>query len=453
MLRSSGTQDSPLPQPGANVLPLLLLTAMPAKAIEIPHEQYQLENGLNVILHEDHSLPQVVVNLWYGVGSKDEEKGRSGFAHLFEHLMFMGTTHLPGSGFDERMEAYGGWNNAWTSEDATDYYEAGPSNLLETFLWMESDRMRDLAEAMTQEKLDLQRDVVRNERRQSVEDTPYGVIWEAMSPAMYPADHPYGHTVIGTHEDLQAASVDDVVRFFNAWYAPNNASLVIAGDFDSNQARQWVRRYFGGIAKVEMSERVQPDPIDRPMKSEVETTDNVQIPLTVLAWHSPPALKVSDAAFDLVASILGEGRSSRLYTNLVNDEGIALEVSAWQYSQLLGSIFAVTAKPSDGHTIEEVELKLQAHIDRLAAEGPTEEEMERVRNQLEVGFIEDLEGLQQRASALNRYRYITGDPGFVNQDLERYRKLTAEDIQAAASTLSTDRRCALRVRPTEGGTK
>ena len=426
---------------------------MPAKAIEIPHEQYQLENGLNVILHEDHSLPQVVVNLWYGVGSKDEEKGRSGFAHLFEHLMFMGTTHLPGSGFDERMEAYGGWNNAWTSEDATDYYEAGPSNLLETFLWMESDRMRDLAEAMTQEKLDLQRDVVRNERRQSVEDTPYGVIWEAMSPAMYPEDHPYGHPVIGTHEDLQAASVDDVVRFFNAWYAPNNASLVIAGDFDSDQARQWVHQYFGGIDKVVLSERVRPAPMDRPVQSEVETTDNVQIPLTVLAWHSPPALEVADAAFDLVASILGEGRSSRLYTDLVNDAGIALEVSAWQYSQLLGSIFAVTAKPSEGHTIEEVEIKLQAHIDRLATEGPTAEEMERVRNQLEVGFIEDLEGLQQRASALNRYRYITGDPGFVNQDLERYRKLTAEDIQAAASTLSKDRRCALRVRPTEGGEK
>jgi len=426
---------------------------MPAKAIEIPHEQYQLENGLNVILHEDHSLPQVVVNLWYGVGSKDEEPGRSGFAHLFEHLMFMGTTHLPGSGFDERMEAYGGWNNAWTSEDATDYYEAGPSNLLETFLWMESDRMRDLAQAMTQEKLDLQRDVVRNERRQSVEDTPYGVIWEAMSPAMYPTEHPYGHTVIGTHEDLQAASVEDVVRFFNSWYAPNNASLVIAGDFDSTQAKQWVSQYFGGIAKVKLAERAQPARMDKPVKSEVETTDNVQIPLTVLAWHSPPALEVSDAAFDLVASILGEGRSSRLYTDMVIDEGIALEVSAWQYSQLLGSIFAVTAKPSEGHSIEEVEARLQAHIDRLSQEGPTQEEMERVRNQLEVGFIEDLEGLHQRASALNRYRYITGDPGFVDQDLDRYRKLTAEDIQAAASTLTLERRCSLRVRPNDEGEK
>ena len=173
------------------MLPAIIAATMTAQAIDIPHEQYQLDNGLNVILHQDDSLPQVVVNLWYGVGSKDEEMGRSGFAHLFEHLMFMGTVNLPGSGFDERMEAHGGWNNAWTSEDATDYYEAGPSNLLETFLWMEADRMRDLARAMTQEKLDLQRDVVRNERRQGVEDTPYGIIWEAMNPALYPPSHPY----------------------------------------------------------------------------------------------------------------------------------------------------------------------------------------------------------------------------------------------------------------------
>ena len=166
---------------------------MTANAIEIPFEAYQLDNGLHVILHEDHDLPQVVVNLWYGVGSKDEQLSRSGFAHLFEHLMFMGTVRLPGSGFDEKMEAHGGWNNAWTSQDATDYYAVGPKTLLETFLWMEGDRMRDLGRAMTQEKLDLQREVVRNERRQSVEDTPYGIVWEAISPAMYPADQPPRH--------------------------------------------------------------------------------------------------------------------------------------------------------------------------------------------------------------------------------------------------------------------
>ena len=424
---------------------------MPAHAIDIPHEQFQLDNGLNVILHEDHSLPQVVVNLWYGVGSKDEELGRSGFAHLFEHLMFMGTVNLPESGFDERMESYGGWNNAWTSEDATDYYEAGPSNLLETFLWMESDRMRDLGRAMTQEKLDLQRDVVRNERRQSVEDTPYGVIWEAMSPAMYPPQHPYGHTVIGTHEDLQAATVDDVVRFFDTWYVPNNASLVIAGDFESGQARVWVQQYFGDLKRTALPERTKPSLLDVPQQSVVETTDNVQIPLTVLAWHSPAALQEGDAAYDVVASILGNGRSSRLYEDLINERSAAIEVSAAQYSQLLGSVFLVTGKPTEATTLEDLEESMQAHIDRLASEGPTDEELQRVQNQLGASFIGDIEALDQRASALNRYHYLAGTPNFVNQDLERYRHITAEVVKATAATLSRERRCVLRVRPSTGG--
>lgn len=435
------------------MLPAILLATMPAQAIDIPHEQFQLNNGLNVILHEDHSLPQVVVNLWYGVGSKDEETGRSGFAHLFEHLMFMGTVHLPGSGFDERMEAHGGWNNAWTSEDATDYYEAGPSNLLETFLWMESDRMRDLARAMTQEKLDLQRDVVRNERRQSVEDTPYGVIWEAMSPALYPANHPYGHTVIGTHEDLQAATVDDVVRFFNTWYVPNNASLVIAGDFETEQAKAWVERYFGGLKRVELPVRNTPEALDKPQQAVVETTDNVQIPLTLIAWHTPAALKDGDATFDVLASILGEGRSSRLYEDLVTNSGAALEAGAWQYSQMLGSVFAVTGKPTEGTALEDLEEALQAHIERIANDGPTTAELDRVRNQLEASFVGDLEGLQARASALNRYHYLSGTPDFVNQDLARYSTVSADDVKAAAAKLTRDRRCILRVRPAAGDEK
>ena len=433
------------------MLPAILVATMPAHAIDIPHEQFQLDNGLNVILHEDHSLPQVVVNLWYGVGSKDEEVGRSGFAHLFEHLMFMGTVNLPESGFDERMESYGGWNNAWTSEDATDYYEAGPSNLLETFLWMESDRMRDLGRAMTQEKLDLQRDVVRNERRQSVEDTPYGVIWEAMSPAMYPPQHPYGHTVIGSHEDLQAATVDDVVRFFDTWYVPNNASLVIAGDFESEQARVWVQQYFGDLKRTALPERTKPSLLDAPQQSVVETTDNVQIPLTVLAWHTPAALQEGDAAYDVVASILGNGRSSRLYEDLINERSAAIEVSAAQYSQLLGSVFLVTGKPTETTTLEDLEESMQTHIDRLASEGPTDEELQRVQNQLGASFIGDIEALDQRASALNRYHYLAGTPNFVNQDLERYRHITAEVVKATAATLSRERRCVLRVRPSTGG--
>jgi zinc protease len=227
--------------------------------------------------------------------------------------------------------------------------------------------------------------------------------------------------------------------------------LVIAGDFEPAQARTWIQQYFGSIPRVDLPDRAKPDVRDKPQQSVVETTDNVQIPLTMLAWHTPAALQKGDAAFDVVASILGEGRASRLYQDLVTDSGNALEVGAWQYSQMLGSIFAVTGKPSNGVSVEDLETKLQSHVDRLAKEGPTEAELERVRNQLEVSFISDLEGLQQRASALNRYRYLAGTPDFVNQDLERYRKLTAEDVQAAAATLTAERRCIMRVRPSVGG--
>ncbi|HNH46811.1 MAG TPA: pitrilysin family protein, partial [Myxococcota bacterium] len=226
---------------------MLLSLLLCAQAQEIPFERYELPNGLQVILHEDHSLPQVVVDIWYQVGSKDEAKGRSGFAHLFEHLMFMGTNRLPGSGFDSTMEAYGGWNNAWTMEDATNYYDVGPANLLPLFLWLEADRMQDLAVAMTQEKVDLQREVVRNERRQSYEDEPYGAAWLEVPRLLYPEGHPYAHTVIGSHEDLQAASLQDVKDFFTAWYVPNNASLVVAGDFNPAEVKPLIERSFGHL--------------------------------------------------------------------------------------------------------------------------------------------------------------------------------------------------------------
>jgi len=426
---------------------VLIAMTTSARAIDIPHEQYQLSNGLNVILHEDHQLPQVVVNLWYGVGSKDEVPGRSGFAHLFEHLMFMGTVHLPGSGFDERMEAYGGWNNAWTSEDATDYYEAGPSNLLQTFLWLEADRMRDLGRAMTQEKLEIQRGVVRNERRQGVEDTPYGIVWEALNPALYPPEHPYGHTVIGSHEDLVAATLDDVTGFFSTWYVPNNASLVIAGDFDPAQARAWVEQYFGGIAQKALPERRSVPPVDGPVVPLREETDNVTVPMTLMTWHTPPALQPGDADYDLVASVLGDGTASRLYDRLVMKDKIAVEVEAWNYSQLLSSVFGVSFKPAEGHTLEQIEEVVLEEIARLAAEGPTEAELERAMNQIEVGFIQGLEGLHSRASALNRYRYLAGDPGYANQDLLRYRGLGAAEVKAAAARLTAERASRIRVRP------
>jgi len=420
---------------------------MTASAIEIPFEQHRLENGLNVILHQDTSLPRVVLNLWYDVGSKDEAIGRSGFAHLFEHLMFMGTTRLPHGGFDELMESNGGWNNAWTSEDATDYYDVGPSHLVETLIWLEADRMEGLGKAMTQGKLDLQRAVVRNERRQTLEDAPYGEVWLTLPSLMYPTGHPYSHPVIGSHEDLIAANISDVMTFFETWYVPNNASLVIAGDFDPAKVMPFVTQCFGTMAHSKLPDRgVVPHP-KLPVTSHKTLIDTrAEVPLSVMAWHTATVFTKEDAAFDLVGALLSEGRSSRLYKRLVRS-GLALEVDATQHSQKLSSLFLIEAKPTETHTLEQIEDIIFEELDDLATAGPTSEEMQRVTNQFEVSFIRGMESLQGRASRLNRYHTITGEPGFLQNDLDRYRKTTTDDIQHAARTLSRTRVGRIHVYP------
>jgi predicted Zn-dependent peptidase len=416
-------------------------------ALTIPYESYMLDNGMNVILMEDHSLPQVTLNIWYGVGSRNEADGRTGFAHLFEHLMFMGTTRLPDSGFDDLMESHGGWNNAWTSEDWTDYYSVGPSNLLTTLLWMDADRMEGLDAAMTQEKLDLQREVVRNERRQSVEDAPYGVLWLEMNEALYPEGHPYAHSVIGSHEDLQAATLQDVVDFFGTWYVPNNASLVVAGDFSPAEIKPVIQQTFGSLEPGELPDVPVPAAVDVPTKPMMELTDQVTIPMTTLMWHSPAALQPGDAEHDLLAAILAGGRSSRLYQRMVHTDEAALEVDAYQFSQLYSSIFMIQALPTEGNTIEDLETVILEELAKLAADGPTPEELERVVNQYEVGFLESLESLSGRASALNRYYWLTGTPDYIATDLARYTNATADAIQAVAAELTLDRAAVMRVRP------
>jgi len=426
----------------------LLAFGASAHALEIPHEQYQLDNGLNVILHKDTSLPQVVINIWYNVGSKDEQPGRSGFAHLFEHLMFMGTTRLPGSGFDDLMESHGGWNNAWTSEDATDYYSVGPSNLTRTFLWMEADRMEGLGKAMTTDKLNIQRGVVRNERRQTHEDQPYGGVWLELPRVLYPEGHPYAHSVIGSHEDLQAATLEDVISFFDTWYVPSNASLVVAGDFDEQQVKEDIQTMFGAIPPFSgMIGKVETEDVDTPVQPLTELTDQVQIPLTVMAWHTPASLQPGDADLDLVAAILADGRASRLYNRLVHTDQTALEVSATQWSQHLSSVFIIEGKPTPEHTIEEMEATIMEELTRLAEEGPTDEELERAKNQTSMSFLRNLENLRSRASILNRYHVLTGEPDYLEKDLERYRVATKQSVQAAAATLNTERLATLRVRP------
>lgn len=431
----------------------LLLPTMPTDLIAQPQElsftRYQLDNGLTVILHEDHHLPLVSVNLWYYVGSKDEPPRRSGFAHLFEHLMFMGTEKVPYPQFDVIMERSGGSNNATTSQDRTNYFATGPSALLDTFLFLEADRMRDLGRTMTQAKLDTQRAVVRNERRQSYENRPYGKAFLEIPERIYPGGHPYHNPVIGSHEDLEAATVGDVQDFFAHFYFPRNASLVVAGDFDSGTARALIQKHFSGIASGPAANHVKDAP--RPeIKGAQRATlgDDVELPLTISVWHSPALYQPGDAELDLASSILGGGKSSRLYRRLVYELALAQEVEVFQDSNYLGSSFVVQVFGRPEASLDAIEKEVDAEILKLATEGPTARELERAKNKLETSFWKNLEGLAERADRLNLYQFHFNDPASLGRDRARYAATTPDSVRRLLQeTLRLDSRLVLRVVP------
>jgi zinc protease len=418
--------------------------------VDVPFTKYALPNGLTVILHEDHSLPIVTVNMMFKVGSRYEEARRTGFAHLFEHLMFMGTARAPTKMFDAWMEAEGGWNNAWTSEDHTDYFDVGPARSLPLLLWLEADRLSSLGREMTEAKLNVQRDVVRNERRQTSENRPYGKAELLMPELLYPEGHPYHHPVIGSHEDLQAASVDDVKAFFARFYVPNNASLVVAGDFDPQLVKERVGALFGGIPAGA--------PIKAPSAGDAKlakvvretVTDNVKLPKTIMAWHSPARFTPGDAELDLAGSILQEGKASRLYKALVYDRHLAQEVSASQHSQDLSSIFEIDAVAQPGVTLEQLEAGIDAEVAKIVATPVSAEELRRAQNQFETAFVSRLQSVAERARMLNQYEAAKGDPGYAEKDLARYRAVTPALLQSVAKvTFDPNARLILRIVPKE----
>jgi zinc protease len=425
--------------------------AAPSPKLDVPFARYTLKNGLTVILHEDHALPMVALNIMVKVGSRFEEPRRTGFAHLFEHLMFMGTRRVPTKKFDAWMEAEGGWNNAWTSEDLTDYHEVAPAHALPLLLWLEADRFASLADDMDQAKLDAQRDVVRNERRQTSENEPYGKVELRLPELLFPEGHPYHHPVIGSHEDLQAAAVGDVTAFFRRWYVPNNASLVIAGDFEPQKARALVERYFGDIASRPVPAAAVAPTVKLGGVVRETIPDNVNLPKVVMAWHSPARFSSGDAELDLLATVLQEGKASRLYKALVYDNPIAQEVSASQNSGDLGSYFTVEAIARPGVTLEKLEAAIDAELAKVRDAKVSLEELVRAKNQYETAFVRRLESTAARAALLNQYETWKGDPGFVNNDLQRYRDATAEALQSyAKSTLDPNARVILRVVPKNG---
>ena len=413
---------------------ILLAVAFAAltQAQTVPYTKFTLGNGMTFILHEDHSVPIVVVNTWFHVGSKDEPLGRSGFAHLFEHLMFMGTFRAPTGAFDKLMEAGGGDNNASTAQDRTNYYDYGPSNLLPTLLWLEADRLEDLGKAMNQHKVNLQRQVVLNERRET-ENSPYGAASFKLSELMYPVGHPYHFATIGLPVDLNAATVQDVKDFFATYYVPNNATMVIAGDFDSKAVRPLIDKWFGTLPRRDDPvHRSAPQP-EMAGQTRLTMVDQVQYPRVTFAWHSPPAFQPGDAEMDLTADVLSNGISSRLYQKLIYQDKLATDVSANEDSEKLGSIFTISVTAKDGVALSKIEQETNEVVADYVKNGPTAAELQRQVAQIEFSKLNGLQSMEDLADTMNEYDYYYGEPDSFKADLDRYRYATPSSVQAVAA--------------------
>jgi zinc protease len=399
-------------------------------------EQYTLPNGLTVLLSRDKSLPVVATEMLYLVGSGHEREGRTGFAHLFEHLMFQGSKNHDREYF-EPFEPIGGSVNGTTNQDRTNYFQRVPSNYLELPIWMESDRMRSLLPALSQGKLDNQRDVVKNERRQRYEVEPYGMAWWYLGEALYPKGHPYRHSPIGSHEDLTAATLDDVKEFFKQYYVPANAVFALVGDFEEAQAKDLIQRYF---ADIPGGERATAPNVPRPeLASDVHwlKQDDVELPRIYLAWHSPALFEAGDAELDLWSSVLGDGKSSRLFQPLVYEQKVAKDVAAFQVSQKMSSYYVVTATAAPGVTIERLYAALDEALRKALQKPPTERELTRAKNAFKKDFFSRIEAASSRASLLASYYLHTGRADYISEDLARYVGASAEDVHTAARRFLT----------------
>jgi zinc protease len=425
------------------MLAILALLIAPPPLPQIAFEKYQLGNGLTVILSQDPRATVAAVDVWYHVGAVNERKGRSGFAHLFEHLMFQGSKHLHG---DERtvfamLERNGATNlNGTTEWDRTNYFETMPAERLELALWLESDRMGFLLDTVDQKKLDTQREVVRNEKRQSIENVPYGKAEEHLVELLYPQPNPYYGYVIGSHEDLQAASLEDVKDFFRTYYAPNNASLAIVGDFKTAEVKPLVEKYFGPIVRGPQKPPVtaKTEPLSKEVRETV--TDQVQLAKILMGWVGPKPLEGS--AVNALMRVLAAGKSSRLHHELVYERKIAQDVSAsWDPAMQLGGVIEVTATVQAGHSPQEVEAALSEEIKKLRDEPPTEAELERAKRNVQAQLFSALEnvgGFWGKADQLNYFEMWANDPGYFSKNLQAFLAVTREDVQKAAQQFMRD---------------
>jgi zinc protease len=418
-------------------------------SIDLPYTKRTLANGLDVIVHEDHHVPIIAVNIWYHVGSKNERAGRTGFAHLFEHLMFEGSEHH-NTGYFPPLQQAGAQLNGSTNTDRTNYWEVVPTSAIDRALWMESDRMGYLLPAVTRKRFETQRDVVLNERRQNYENRPYGMAIMAITSALYPPDHPYSWMTIGSADDIRAMQLEDVQAFFRTYYHPSNASLVRAGDIETPRAFDLAEQYFG-----DLTPGTRPLPViataSLAREQRLVLEDRVELPRIYITWLSPAMFAADDAELDLVADLLANGKTSRLYRTLVYERRIALDVSAHQHSRELGSFFLLAATAAPGQSLAEIYAEIDAELDRVSAMGPTDHEMERGLAQAEAQFMYRLQtvgGFGGKSDQLNAYNVLRGNPGFFTADLDRYRRATHESVRSAAARyLRRDARVVLSVIP------
>ena len=418
-------------------------------AIDLPFTKHTLDNGLDVIVHEARQVPIVAVNVWYHVGSKNERPGRTGFAHLFEHLMFEGSEHHR-TGYFPPLQQAGALLNGSTNTDRTNYWEVVPTSAVDLALWMESDRMGYLLPAVTPERFETQRDVVLNERRQNYENRPYGMALMAITATLYAPDHPYHWMTIGAAEDIKAMQLGEVQEFFRTYYHPANASLAMAGDIDTGRAIDLANRYFGELPAGPRAALVTADAALR-REHRLLLEDRVELPRVYVAWHSPAMYAEGDGEMDLLADLLANGKTSRLYRTLVYERRMAVDVSAYQSSRELGSFFLVAATAAPDRSLTEIAAAIDAELQKVVDDGPSAAEMERAEAQIEAHFLYRLQtvgGFGGKSDQLNSYNVFCGDPAFFARDVARYREATPETVRTvAARVLRFDARVILSLVP------
>ena len=417
--------------------------------VTISFEKHTLSNGLDVILHEDHTIPVVAVNVWYHVGSKDEEIGRTGFAHLFEHVMFEGSKHHNSSHFEPLQKAGANLNGS-TTPDRTNYWEDVPTNYMDLALWLEADRMGYLLDALDQQRFDIQRDVVKNERRQSYENRPYGMASWHLQEALYPMPHPYHWMTIGSQEDLDAAELDDIKDFFKRFYSPTNASLAIAGDIKIGEALELVNKYFGDLPPGESVPRKGRHDSGLKGRIELEMRDKVTLPRAYVAWPTPPEGDIDDAPMEIYQAIMSDGLTSRLHKSLVYEKQIAQSASMRYHSSEIAGQCVMSVTAAEGHELAEVEAAADAEMGRLLREPPTDEEIARVKNRIEASHYRQLArigGFGGRADQLNHFSVFSSNPDLINTSLDKYMSVTREDVMRVAESVLGDNQVRLRVLP------